>query len=1264
MKDFTNLYSRSATLRFELRPQRETLQHFLDDHILESDEKRAASYIKVKDIIDEYHKDFIDRALRNNVLQLHSVGKHDSLEEYYNLYMQSDRDENMQKAFDTVMDNMRKNIVAVFKAHEAYKSLFSADLFTKALPVFLENQNEKIALVNEFGKFSTYFQGFFDNRKNMYSKDAISTSVGFRLVHQNLPKFIDNMVSWEKISKALSDELQQGIYSEYESYLNVENVSEIFALDYYNTVLTQKHIDVYNNVVGALNKEINLYNQQQKEKNNKLPKLKVLFKQILSDRESLVSYLPQQIENDQQLIEVISAFYAQFEKSVLQPDGDKVMLRDLLTHLDEYQLDGIYVTASELSTISTVLLGNWNKLGEAQRKCMLDQLAIEIPQKKTQKEAKYREKLEQELDKRMKLLRSFSLQEINKWLRLCDPNLTAQNYFATCGARICETHEEVNLFTQITCAKTELDQDLSTQLDKRSRLNNRAGFVKKLKTLFDAFQKLNHFVKPLFGRGDEVGKDERFYADLELYTDIFVEANILYNAVRNYITKKPYSTEKIKLNFDNSQLLKGWDANKLDAYSGIVLMKDGLYYLGILKKGTASCNRFKDMPNTQDGESTYSMIYRRGLKSAASDLARIPFAESNKALFNPDPEMYRKMKEEKCHMQGDNFDINYLHELIDFFKFCLETHPSWKEFKLSLKPTNSYHAINEFYNDVNEQAIIVSEQLVPERHINKLIEDGDLYFFQIYNKDFSPYSKGKPNLHTIYWKMLFDHRNLNKMVYKLLGNAEIFYRKSSIGQGDIILHPANQAIANKKDYNKDKQGYKPQSTFEYDIVKDRRYTVDKFQFHVPISMNVNAPTSGNLNEAVQEAIRGGSFEHIIGIDRGERHLLYLTMIDMTGKVVKQFTLNEIIDMYQGKTITTNYHTLLDKREKERDQARKSWESIHDIKNLKSGYLSQVVHVISQLIIEYKALVVLEDLNMGFKNSRKKVEKQVYQEFEKMLINKLNYLVDKDTDPEQAGGALKAYQLSNKFVSFNKLGKQSGVLFYVPAWMTSKIDPVTGFCNMLDTRYENTNNAQLFFHKMKSIRYNKDHNYFEFTFDYKEYTKRADGTRTLWTICTVGKRVKTYRDSTKNSQWVSEEYDLTQAFKNLFGKFDVAYEGNLKDEIVRQNSKEFFVELLHLLKATMQLRNSMTNSEVDYLVSPVANAQGQFFDSEKAKSEGRDHNGNWLSIYPVDADANGAFNIARKGLMYVDIIKKAIDGKKPKLAITNKDWLKFVQDMDK
>ena len=83
-----------------------------------------------------------------------------------------------------------------------------------------------------------------------------------------------------------------------------------------------------------------------------------------------------------------------------------------------------------------------------------------------------------------------------------------------------------------------------------------------------------------------------------------------------------------------------------------------------------------------------------------------------------------------------------------------------------------------------------------------------------------------------------------------------------------------------------------------------------------------------------------------------------------------------------------------------------------------------------------------------------------------------------------------------------------------------------------------------------------------------------------------------------------------------------------------------------------MRNSITGStapEDDYLISPVMNSTGTFYDSRKG-----------LPGLPKDADANGAYNIARKGLMVVQKIREADDVMKAQTLIKNEDWLAFAQ----
>ncbi len=52
-QSFSNLYSLSKTLRFELIPQGETLKHIENNGLLLQDEQRAKDYQQVKKIIDD-----------------------------------------------------------------------------------------------------------------------------------------------------------------------------------------------------------------------------------------------------------------------------------------------------------------------------------------------------------------------------------------------------------------------------------------------------------------------------------------------------------------------------------------------------------------------------------------------------------------------------------------------------------------------------------------------------------------------------------------------------------------------------------------------------------------------------------------------------------------------------------------------------------------------------------------------------------------------------------------------------------------------------------------------------------------------------------------------------------------------------------------------------------------------------------------------------------------------------------------------------------
>ena len=838
-----------------------------------------------------------------------------------------------------------------------------------------------------------------------------------------------------------------------------------------------------------------------------------------------------------------------------------------------------------------------------------------------------------------------------------------EDYFMSLGAVNTESTQKENLFAQIEIAYEDARAILQMK-DTGDALSQNKPAVTKIKALLDAFKNLQHFIKPLLGSGEENEKDELFYGMFQLIWEELDTVTSLYDKVRNWLTRKPYSTEKIKLNFDSPTLLKNMAIPQTSS-AAIFRDKRGYYYLGILDSNyrnslnnlsldidsTSDCIEFMNYRQGGDmGKNVQNLMVINGVTRKVNGRKETSgeFVGQNLRLENSKNEYL------PAHINAIRQKQSYLKTSATFNKEDLATFIAYyiplvkeyySDFVFHFKDPHEYTSFPDFTEHINAQAYQLFFTPIYRKQVDQLVEDGKMFLFRIWNKDFSEYSKGTPNLHTLYWRMLFDERNLSDVVYMLNGQgAEVFYRKSSIKLENRIIHQAQCPIANKNELNE-----KRTSTFEYDIIKDRRYTVDKFQFHVPITIGFKAKGQKNINPNVQDTIRSGGFTHIIGIDRGERHLLYLSLIDLKGNIVKQMTLNDIINEYKGVTHKTNYRDLLAKREGERTDARRSWDTIETIKELKEGYLSQVIHIISKMMVEYNAIVVLEDLNMGFMRGRQKIERQVYEKFEKLLIDKLNCYIDKERDPSSVGGLLHPLQLTNKFESFRKLGKQCGCLFYIPAWNTSKIDPVTGFVNLFDTQYDTREKARLYFSKFQRISFNSEKGWFEFKFDYNDFTTKAEETRTEWTLCTYGERIRTFRNPQKNNQWDDEKIVLTEEFKQLFGRYGIEIHGNIKEEISAQSDAQFFRELLGLMKLLLQMRNSRTNSEEDFLLSPVEDENGHFFDSREN-----------IETLPNNADANGAYNIARKGLWVIRKIQETAENEKISLAISNKEWLQFAQ----
>ena len=748
----------------------------------------------------------------------------------------------------------------------------------------------------------------------------------------------------------------------------------------------------------------------------------------------------------------------------------------------------------------------------------------------------------------------------------------------------------------------------------------------------------------------------------QFFVDSYEKIVQPYNRLRNYLTKKPWEeVQKWKLNFLNPTLAKGWDKNKESDNTSIILRKDGKYFLGIMKKG------YNQLFEERNSESFSGMGYEKMeyklLPGANKMLPKVFFSKSNIEFFNPSKKVL-EIRNHSSHTKGGqpqkgyekrDFNLDDCHILINFFKASLKKHKDWKEFNFKFSDTNAYKDISEFYREVENGGYKISWENISENYIEEKNKSGELYLFQIKNKDWNKMATGKKNLHTLYFENLFSSENFSQnFPFKMNGEAELFYRPKAIEAKKV-----NRAKRNKET--------------SHSIVEKKRYTQNKTFFHLPTTLNRTAgnPNTYQFNDKINNFLANNPDVNILGIDRGEKHLAYYSLIDQKGNIIESDSLNII----GGK----DYHRELEKRAKDREQQRKDWQAVEAIKDLKKGYISQVVHKLATLAIEHNAIIVFEDLNMRFKQIRGGIEKSAYQQLEKALLDKFSFCVDKTKNSGEIGGVLKAHQLTAPVEAFKDMGKQTGIIFYTTASYTSKIDPVTGWRPQLYLKYENIKKtSKLLKEKFDEIVWNEKEDCFEFVYTYNKKE---------WRVCSSVERWRGFRSEKTNNQWDYKKYpktgkgSITQEMQALFEKENIDLQGNILEQISNSNSANLLKGIIAYFRLICQIRNTDGNLhkeiqklkelekfdardqkisqkifDEDFILSPVK----PFFDSRNSEKFGKN--------LPKNGDDNGAYNIARKGIITLQRIdewektpeeKRTTKNKFPNLFISNDEWDKFV-----
>jgi hypothetical protein len=1264
--NFINLYELSKTLCFELRPVGETKKMLKENKVFEKDEAVHQNYQEAKKWLDKLHREFIDYSLSDLKI------KSELLEEYKQAYLDYKKEKNFSNRnnLEEKAKKLRKEILLNFhqkgeelrdnylgeikdeKTKNRVKKLKNLDILFKVEVFDFLKQKYPEAIVDEksifdaFNRFSTYFTGFHETRKNFYKEDGTATAIPTRIVNENLPKFLDNLEVYNKYYKESGDELFAG------------EEKNIFNLEFFNNCFSQREIDSYNRIISEINSKIN-QKRQTAENKNRFPFFKTLFKQILGEEkkqetESL-DYI--EITRDEEVFPALKSFVEENERQI--PKAKKLfnrLIQDQKEQKGEFDIANVFVAGRFINQISNKYFADWNTI----RSLFIEKGKKKLPEFVPLQVLK--EKLQSiEIEKsdlfRGKYKDIYKNREDNFFIFL----EIWQKEFEESLERYKESLEKVNQL---------LEQQEGYQSKENSEQKNAIRHY--CENALSIYQMIKYFSlekgKERVWNPDKLEEDPGFY---ELFKDYYQEAHTwqYYNEFRNYLTKKPYSQDKIKLNFEGGTLLDGWDKNKESSNLGVLLKKDGKYFLGIMQKNVNDIFTEKNKEKMKRGaeRGVYKKMVYKLMADPKRDFPKGVFSKKGLKEYRPNQEILDIYNKGSFKVDSPNFSLKNMHKIIDFFKECIPKHPSWRLFNFNhVKPTREYQKnIGEFYNDLTKNTWKIWFEDIAEDYIKEKNENGELYLFEIYNKDFAKKAEGRKNLHTLYWEEIFSQRNQDSPIIKLNGQGEVFFRRASL----------------EPEFDKERKAPRQ-------VIDKKRYTQDKMFFHCPLTLNFARDEirkdknkykgqADGFSIKIREYLTNNPDVNIIGIDRGEKHLAYYSVIDQEGNILEIDSFNIINGV--------DYHKKLDELEKKRDEARKTWQDIAKIKEMKQGYISQVVKKICDLIVEYNAIVVFEDLNSGFKRGRFAIEKQIYQNLELALAKKLNYLVFKNKEAEDSGSFRHAFQLTPQISNFKDVHKQCGLMFYIPASYTSAICPNCGFRKNIPTPIGDKGKNKEYLKKF-DISCEKDKGRFKFIYKKRDILgegKNNSGQSSYRLL--EGKDQKNefifysdvsrlqFQRSKDNRGGETKQRDPNEELKRIFEENGIDINKDINKQIKEGDfrNEDFYKRVIHTIRLILQLRNAITKKDEqgneieeesqDFIQCPSCH----FHSGNNLLTLNSRYKGN--KPFQFNGDANGAYNIARKGGLILSKIsnfyKKEGDLSKMSnqdLTITQEEWDKFSQ----
>lgn len=1054
----------------------------------------------------------------------------------YSSVTDDDKDEYLEKIFDE-----KVGLAEIITSGFDFK-FESAKTINEMLPEFVEKnfkdkeKAEYLNLINEVRVKQAMFNRYEQHIDTMFGVLMKKGTIVYRILFENAQIFNTNL-----------SRINEHDYNEIIDYADIDEESRRIIIkrcinidaSNYNDLLIQENIDKYNYAVGMANSIIKIYCDRNREK-YKDYELKTLYKMMLCEKESFFDKIDT-IRDDDEAISL-------YNKLVTELNNAKL--------LESFNIcsNNIYIKPNEISRYSNIIYGKWNTVKECITAHCSD---LNVAKKKKMVSDKEYEEY---------IKKGITIEHISDVVREYAPELN------------------------ITCYENDLVGIISGLLAHHYLAVNKENISLKaddstnaetMKKELDTALKVLDFLK-LYDTDNEMF-DSDTKISIEELIDKLSPGIRLYNILRNYITAKPSPKKKLSLMFDTSSFGSGW-SESVENSKRVTLLKDdeGNKYFAIYNINGCRANNIPlssvvdkvkaSLMDESNGECYQKLVYS-SVPSALKDIPRIFINKCG------DEEFIKKFKT-KVYKSDETFKD----ELISMIKKKINEHPTWSKYNFDYK--ESYTTYEEFCEDIDKQGYYAKWKYINKNIIDEFVENGCMYLFKIYNKDYSKHKKSdKKKIHTRYLDYLFSDENVHTKLVKLLGGAEFFYREPQIDKP--YIHKKGSVLLNKKYKNGQPIGnnyselLKRVQTEEvenvctkvapYDIIKDRRYTMEQFELHFPISVGI--VSNDNFEELAKEKINAKGNTVVVG--RSRHDLLYVSVYDENNNIIFSKSLNII----KG----TDYASKLAFIEEQKKENVRNWKTIGSNEGLLQGYISAAIREVTDLIIRYDAIVVIETGDKSAKG-RQLLPNRSYAHFKEALMRKLEFLVVPGRKDDEPGGLLHPYHLTDidRKRSSRSINKEwNGIVLQVPSFYAGYTDPESNVCDL--TFAKNHKEKVQVLESVKNITYNKDEDVFEFDYDLSTFNRGMAG---VYHCIGYGDRI-----IKQNDELIL--VNLTEYIKSMFDENNISY--NNDSISIDMDDKKAVSAIYSMIRYTLQMNN--ISSIHQFFISPVT---GKRFDNEKSR----------------------------------------------------------------